>query len=384
MIRFNELERIHVELSSACNAACPSCPRNVDGGYTAPWLTQRTMSTLDFKLIFDEETLLQIKSILMCGNYGDPIFCSDLPEILAYVSSINSTVDITVHTNGGIRSTDWWAKLAVSYQNLRVVFSIDGLEDTNHIYRRRVKWERVIENAAAFISAGGIAIWEFLIFEHNEHQIEQAQELSEKMGFSEIQFKRPFGFDSFDSSHQRMRVLDKTGAVEYYIYPPLETGFKNQNNKTTDRYQNDDGLPPTVFESTLEYKQHHIDDLIAADGHTLAHLDGTALNCMVKENKEIYIDSDGRLHPCCFLGIGGQPATIANDAIQYARWLEQNIADANDCKQHSVRQILDSNILTGISDSWDKSHADGRMQCCTRMCVKDTGLKERLYVNDAK
>ena len=37
-----------------------------------------------------------------------------------------------------------------------------------------------MENVNAFISAGGTAYWKFLIFKHNEHQVEEAKKLSEQ------------------------------------------------------------------------------------------------------------------------------------------------------------------------------------------------------------
>jgi hypothetical protein len=44
------------------------------------------------------------------------------------------------------------------------------LEDTNHLYRENVEWKKIMENARAFISAGGTAHWDMLIFDHNKHQ----------------------------------------------------------------------------------------------------------------------------------------------------------------------------------------------------------------------
>jgi MoaA/NifB/PqqE/SkfB family radical SAM enzyme len=184
MITFEQLKSVHVELSSACNAACPNCPRNIHGGYTLPGLQPSTMSLDQFKAIFTESVLAQLERFLFCGNYGDPIYCKDLPDILKYVASVNPKIRIKVHTNGGIRSPEWWSDLANSYPttHLLVVFSVDGLSDTNHIYRRNVVWERLVQNMSAFIQAGGVTVWEYLIFQHNEHQLEQARAMSERHG----------------------------------------------------------------------------------------------------------------------------------------------------------------------------------------------------------
>ena len=57
----------------------------------------------------------------------------------------------------------------------KVIFAIDGLEDTNHLYRVNTNFNKIMENAKAFINAGGIARWDFIAFAHNEHQIEEAK-----------------------------------------------------------------------------------------------------------------------------------------------------------------------------------------------------------------
>ena len=46
-------------------------------------------------------------------------------------------------------------------------FAIDGLEDTNHIYRRNTDWVKIVQNATAYIAAGGRAEWDFIVFAHN-------------------------------------------------------------------------------------------------------------------------------------------------------------------------------------------------------------------------
>ena len=49
-----------------------------------------------------------------------------------------------------------------------------------------VKFNKVIENAKSYIDAGGRAQWNFIVFKHNEHQVEEAKELSKQLGFYNI------------------------------------------------------------------------------------------------------------------------------------------------------------------------------------------------------
>ena len=173
----------HIELSSHCNAACPQCVRNVDGGLLAPNLKLNSLSLVDIKKIFSVNFLQQIRIINLCGNYGDPIMCKDMYEIVHYIMSANKNIYLYIKTNGGARDTDFWTKLGkFSAENkwIMVVFGIDGLEDTNHIYRRNVNWANLMNNVQAYISAGGKAQWDYLVFAHNEHQLEEAKTLADR------------------------------------------------------------------------------------------------------------------------------------------------------------------------------------------------------------
>ena len=39
-----------------------------------------------------------------------------------------------------------------------------------HAHRLDLRWERLMANVDAFLAAGGNAEWDFIVFEHNEHQ----------------------------------------------------------------------------------------------------------------------------------------------------------------------------------------------------------------------
>lgn len=380
MITFDQLERVHVELSSACNAACPSCPRNVDGGYTIPWLVPKTMSLSDFKTIFTPDVLQQVKHFLMCGNYGDPIYCKDLPYILEYLRQTNPTVNAKIHTNGGIRSTEWWAELATANNNIEVVFSIDGLSDTNHIYRRNVIWNRVIENAQSFINAGGSAIWEFLVFKHNEHQVEEASKLATTMGFTNFKVKRPFGFEFFHEAYSTMRVIDENGKFAYFINQATDTALQNKAHSTasdTSRMQYD--LPADKYRSATEDLLPHTTEYLKRELAAFSYLDDTGISCMTANNKEIYVDSTGDVHPCCFLGVESQLHNGTPDALQYREWLNTNIDKSKiNAKLSSLKEVVNGEFFKKIEDTWSRTHENGRLLCCSKMCAKKT----KTYTNN--
>jgi MoaA/NifB/PqqE/SkfB family radical SAM enzyme len=121
------------------------------------------------------------------GDKGDPCMHPSIDKLIDAMSLAPSNPRVMLNTNGSIRNTQWWTNLAEkNYKNFEVIFSIDGLEDTNHLYRVGIDYNTIIRNARAFISAGGYAVWKMIVFKHNEHQIEEVKTLAKELGFAEF------------------------------------------------------------------------------------------------------------------------------------------------------------------------------------------------------
>ena len=163
---------LHLEVTTNCQAACPQCAREDTSLYQHR--LHRSELTLDkITATFDHKFLTRLEKLMLCGNYGDPAASASTLEILKYFQSINPDITLGLNTNGGIKSAAWWAELAQLMQGPMdyVVFAIDGLESTNHIYRKNVKWNKLMTNVKSFVKHGGSAHWDMLVFAHNEHQI---------------------------------------------------------------------------------------------------------------------------------------------------------------------------------------------------------------------
>jgi MoaA/NifB/PqqE/SkfB family radical SAM enzyme len=190
MFKFNELKQIHLEISSNCQASCPMCTRNIHGGLENELLSVSDWTANRFKTIINQEVLQQVESLYFCGNYGDPLLNKDLLEMIEYSVAERHDIDIRIHTNGSLRSKDWWTHLAtILPEKHLVVFALDGLEDTHSLYRIGTDFNKIIENARAFIDAGGRAEWAYLRFKHNEHQVDTARQMAKEFGFSDFVMK---------------------------------------------------------------------------------------------------------------------------------------------------------------------------------------------------
>jgi len=179
----DDVKMILLELTTLCNAACPQCDRMDLSKYNDE--VDRAELTLDFlKQSLPEYFIKNLNKVTLSGNYGEPSTARDIFPIIRWLKSINPTMTIGMHTNGGARGPSWWSELATILDHSRdyVVFAVDGLEDTNHIYRVNVRWSAVMANMKAFIAGGGIVHWDLLVFEHNEHQAQEIEALAKSMG----------------------------------------------------------------------------------------------------------------------------------------------------------------------------------------------------------
>lgn len=234
-----KIEVLHVELSSRCNLACPGCGRTLNPLKQDERLTDN-LSLSQLKAAFTKDELSVLRNVYACGNIGDPVMAPEILEIFGYLREINPDVHLAIHTNGALRNASWWAHLVrVLGPNHRVIFGIDGLEDTNHLYRVNAVWEKLMKNVEAFISAGGHATWAYLVFDHNKHQVEEARTLAKTLGFKAFETR---------FSHR-----PEWGDVKY---------IRGENFGATQK----------------------------------------TVRCSAYERKEIYLDARGNVYPCCFLG----------------------------------------------------------------------------------
>ena len=339
MFKFNQLHSIHVELTNNCQASCPMCARNNHGGLPNSNISINELSLDDFKQIFDQEVLAQVKHIYFCGNYGDPILSNHLLEIIEYIVKSNSEISVAVHTNGSARNSKWWKDLYnVLPKKHCVHFALDGLEDTHHLYRVGTDFNKIIENAREFINCGGIAEWVFLSFKHNQHQIETARTLAAELGFTSFSHKATGRFLEkpwFD-------VYDSAGATVYKIEPPEEHKITFVKKEVIENYK--------------------------------AYVSQASIECFVQEHKEVYVDAHGNLWPCCFIGavpyIYASPSEITHTYHQDQQTNVQDLVSylgSLDLRKRSIKAIIDSQEW---QSAWNIYWNEKKLPTCARTCGK--------------
>ena len=231
---------LHLEPTDVCQASCPLCARETDKNFNK---SQKHHLRVDQVVrAFSNKQIARLDKMFMCGNYGDPAAGAYTLDIYRYFRQINPDIVLGMNTNGGIQNTFWWHGLAqIMTRPLDYcVFSIDGLEDANHVYRKGVNWDKLMANAQAFIAGGGSAHWDMLVYKHNQHQVDTCEQLARDMGFKWFRAK-----------------VSKRGFTDRLEFPVS-------------------WQEPVVAKGTIK--------------------------CHAQAEKSMYIDAQGRVSPCCWLG----------------------------------------------------------------------------------
>ena len=198
----HKMNELHIEASSNCQAKCVMCPRTGLDGLIV------TDLTLDW---FKENIKPQDHTkIFFCGILGDPCINKDLNKICRWIKDENPEITLGINTNGALQNTAWWEDIASIFTGIYdyVVFSIDGTEKTNHIYREDVSWRKVMENAKAYINAGGSAHWDMLVFKHNASEIDECRKLAKNLGFNWFRSKETIRWDIFPEGINQLFPVD--------------------------------------------------------------------------------------------------------------------------------------------------------------------------------
>ena len=330
-----ELKEIELELSSLCNAKCPGCRRTImdNRGEAYPKLNIDTDKLLEQ---FEEYDLSGL-TLKICGVLGDPILHPKLYEITDWLIDRNARVKIS--TNGSLYDDDYWHKLGLLSKNsssLYTNFAVDGLFDTNKVYRVNTNYETIENNMRAYRNAGGEGAWVFIEFDHNSHQIEQARKLAESIGL-EFYVKRAAKNDIFDWFQEKGFSLKKK---------------PSDSSKTAKPHDEKDS-----FEKIIKN-----DDYI---------YDSNTIHCKFIHGKEAYIAANGTVWPCCYLWdefVKGK--TILHDHIE----LISTNKNWNSIYHYSLNDILKSEFYEQLSDIWFKNNQFFQKRCFSS-CGKNGKLR---------
>jgi MoaA/NifB/PqqE/SkfB family radical SAM enzyme len=312
----------------------------------------------------------------MCGNFGDPIAAKDTLEIFRYFRQHNDKMMLSLHTNGSAKTTEWWTELAHTLgRKGYVVFSVDGLADTNHLYRQNTNFDKIMQNAQAFIDAGGRARWDYIVFAHNEHQVEEAEKLSVKMGFEKFQIKKSARFFSQASGvTKEMHQASNRKGLTTLLQAPTNQKYRNaalqELSKIASTTQEIKFLPSKVsdLDGMLGAQTFHTDD--AKKTPMERYWDESEIRCKVAEEKSVYVSAEGIVQPCCWTANQMYVWYWKPNSSQVWSLIDQVGKDSLNAKLTSLESIVNGLYFQDlVPNSWNKSScAGGKLAVCAKTC----------------
>ncbi len=143
---------------------CPACPRT--------WFSETLKQPvpkedLDIGLLdgfLDCDAGKSIDRFLLESNHGDPIYA---PQLLNLIKHWRSNKYFDIVTNGSHQKSRFWYELKELLTDQdSITFSIDGLQDTNHLYRVNSNWTSIMHGLDIMRQGSAKVAWKTIVFKH--------------------------------------------------------------------------------------------------------------------------------------------------------------------------------------------------------------------------
>lgn len=213
-----------------CNLGCPACPTGARAGLRP----RATLSWDLYRAFLDEVGDYLFKLYLY--NLGEPLLHKQTPELISYAKARD--IFVMISTNLSLElSDDYLQRLVTSGLDVLVVALDGATAQTYQHYRRGGDFELVRANLkrlqALKQSLGSPTprlVWQFLVFEHNQHEVETMRQQYKAWGADDYcvggaympvgQLAEGFGpahtagFDIYDAGH-----LHRQKSVQALLHP---------------------------------------------------------------------------------------------------------------------------------------------------------------------
>lgn len=284
----------NVEGTNWCYLKCSACDRTLRPEHVKK---RNDLSLNAFEKLINEDLKeydLTPIAFNFCGIYGDNLYHPDILDIFRLIKSRGAR--ISLETNGSYKDVKFWKELiSILTPYDTITFSVDGLEDTNTLYRKGSSWKHIYEGMQIVGDSNINTIWKFIVFKYNQDQIEEAQSLAKSLKIDQF-------------------LLRYSGRF----------------------LANDPLLPDPEF---VGLQQKHWDAVKSSyKNHTLDRDIKILPRCI--QGRNIGITNEGLVIPCLTFH------SIQND------WMESN-RDKVSLLNRSLLDILNDNVWLDLKELWD-------------------------------
>lgn len=179
-----------IDPTNYCNLQCPFCTTGQRKGARKP----ENMTFDMFRKIIDplKGDIFHIKFY----NWGEPLLNNELPKMIQYVQQYNITSEIS--TNLSLKLSEKFVRELINSGLDLIIISADGATQQNYEkYRVGGNLDQVFENIRLMsqikkeLNKQTIILWRFLVFKHNQDEIEKAKTIAKELGI-DILFATPY------------------------------------------------------------------------------------------------------------------------------------------------------------------------------------------------
>ncbi|MDD5020522.1 MAG: radical SAM protein [Endomicrobiaceae bacterium] len=182
-----------LDTTNLCNLECVWCP-------TGQKRNTRTLATMAKEKVFEifDKFGPYLKEILLF-NWGEPFLNKDIIEIMSYAKKKYSLY-LVISSNMNVRLSYEDACKIVDSGLDKFIASIDGVTQKSYeIYRKKGSISLALDNLKILTKAKRDKksktpeiVWQYLVFKHNEHEIEDAKKLADEIGVDRLEFSKPW------------------------------------------------------------------------------------------------------------------------------------------------------------------------------------------------
>jgi len=198
--RWGRYIALAIEPTNSCNLSCIECPTGTNN------LTRKLgqFSLSAFRKILEEKG----KDLIYLNFYfqGEPFLNKQTTEMIKLASTQN--IYTSTSTNAQLIDKKLAQEIVSSGLN-RIIISIDGSsQEIYEKYRRGGKLNLVINATQNLVKAKAEnnsrlkIVFQFLVFKHNEHQIDEIKQLGKKLGVDKVEIKTAqiYNFEESDNT----------------------------------------------------------------------------------------------------------------------------------------------------------------------------------------
>ncbi len=170
-----------------CNLRCPLCPTGVNN----LGREQSMLSFENFKKYIDPHIPYLLE--LNLHNWGESLMNEDVYKMISYARDNNIATNMS---SNFVLIKDHEIDELLDSGLEYLIISLDGTsQEVYEQYRVRGNYERVVKNLKLLLKKRNdrglkhpFVEWQFIVMKHNEHQVDEAEQLSKEIGVDLMRF----------------------------------------------------------------------------------------------------------------------------------------------------------------------------------------------------